>query len=608
MFGFEPNDNLSISPNLLTHPDDLPGVLSELAEVVKNPDYVPVLRYRFFGKDGNYRWIESTFSNMLENAAVEAIVINFRDIHERVLAEEELMSQKYFFEQMFTQSSVSTQILDKDGWCEKVNPKLSELFGVKAEDIENHKYNIFKDASIINNGIDTILKKVFEEGGTTDWEVKFDIGQAAESQNITVESPKVAWYYNWAYPLLDKDGKLSKVIIQHHETTSRKATEQALIQAKEKAEESDRLKSAFLANMSHEIRTPMNGILGFAELLKEPNLTGEQQQDYIRIIKKSGDRMLNIINDIIDISKIESGQMVVSLSQVNIREQLEDIYQFFKPETDSKGIAFQLDYQIPEQLSDIETDREKLFAIYINLVKNAIKFTNKGYIKIRIYLNEGQLESCVEDTGIGVEPDRQEAIFERFIQADIHDKHAKQGAGLGLAISKAYIEMLGGKIWMDSRVGAGSNFFFKLPLKNVRQLSNDESKKLAATAEHSKMSHLKVLVAEDDETSDLLLTLSIKDICREVIHAVNGNQAVELCRLHHDFDLIFMDIKMPDIDGYEATRQIRQFNKDVIIIAQTAYALTGDEEKSLNAGCNAHITKPLTREKLFRLISDLMRE
>ena len=233
--------------------------------------------------------------------------------------------------------------------------------------------------------------------------------------------------------------------------------------AKEKAEESDRLKSAFLANMSHEIRTPMNGILGFAELLKDPNLSGDEQLDYIRIIEKSGTHMLNIINDIVDISKIEVGLMKIEMRESNVNEQIEYIYNFFKPEAEAKGLNLLFKNSLPAKEAILKTDREKVYAILTNLVKNAIKYTNKGSIEFGYTRKVNCLEFYVKDTGIGIPKGREEAIFERFIQADIGDINARQGAGLGLAIAKSYIKMLGGKIWVESEEGVGSTFYFTIP-------------------------------------------------------------------------------------------------------------------------------------------------
>ncbi len=258
--------------------------------------------------------------------------------------------------------------------------------------------------------------------------------------------------------LLNRRNKKLSEEIKH-----RQKIENNLIVAKEKAEESDRLKSAFLANMSHEIRTPMNGILGFAELLKKPLLSGEEQQSYIEIIEKSGARMLNIINDLIDISKVESGQMEISISETNINQQVEYIYTFFKSECDQKGILLYFKNELPDNEAIINIDREKIYAILTNLVKNAIKFSEKGVIKMGYRLKNKYLEFYVIDNGIGIATEKLGNIFDRFVQADNKLSGDYDGSGLGLTISKAYVELLGGKIWVQSKIGIGSEFYFTIP-------------------------------------------------------------------------------------------------------------------------------------------------
>jgi len=404
---------------------------------------------------------------------------------------------------------------------------------------------------------------------------------------------------------LDNEKLLVEAINNNLEKTVQERTNELQL-AKERAEESDRLKSAFLANMSHEIRTPMNGILGFADLLKEPDLSGEDQNLYISIIEKSGKRMLNIINDIVDISKIEAGLMKLEIKEANISEQIQYIYTFFKPEVEAKGIRLLFKNSLPTKEATITTDREKVYAILTNLVKNAIKYTEKGEIELG-YLKKGDnLEFYVKDTGIGIPKDRQGAIFERFVQADIEDRKARQGAGLGLAITKSYVELCGGKIWVESEEGIGSTFYFTLPYNTEPEGKKVVGKIVPTQDEENPINPevlgLKVLIAEDDETSEMLISITVKELSKEVIDARTGIEAVEICRTNPDLDLILMDIQMPVMNGYEAVRQIRQFNKDVVIIAQTAFGLSGDREKAIEAGCNDYIAKPINKIEFLALI------
>jgi len=377
---------------------------------------------------------------------------------------------------------------------------------------------------------------------------------------------------------------------------------QELIREKERAEESDHLKSAFLANMSHEIRTPMNGILGFASLLKEPDLTGEEQQNYIRIIERSGVRMLNTINNIVDIAKIEAGLMKVGLKESNINDQIEYIYNFFKPEVENKGMHLSFNNSLSSKEALIETDPEKIYAILTNLVKNAIKYTHEGSIELGYEKRGDYLQFFVKDTGIGIDKNRQEAIFERFIQADIFDSHAYQGSGLGLSISKAYVEMLGGILWVESERGKGSVFYFTIPYKTISQGQNSVTNIVSQKDESDQPQNLKILIADDDETSDFLITRILKKNNHVMFHAQTAVETIEVCRNNPGLDLILMDIRMPGMDGYEATRQIRQFNQKVIIIAQTAFGLSGDREKAIDAGCNEYLSKPIDKDELLRLM------
>ncbi|MBK7212930.1 MAG: response regulator [Bacteroidales bacterium] len=370
----------------------------------------------------------------------------------------------------------------------------------------------------------------------------------------------------------------------------------------EKAQLADKLKSAFLANMSHEIRTPMNGILGFAELLKKPGLSGAEQLSYIAIIEKSSNRMLNIINDLIDISRIESGIMDVHIGETNVNEQLEFIQKFFQPEAEKKSLELSYNPGLPNGKALIVTDREKLYAILTNLVKNALKFTNHGYIQFGYLKRENNLEFYVRDSGIGIPIDRQEAIFERFVQADVANQMAHQGAGLGLAISKSYVEMLGGRIWVETSEGKGSTFFFTIPYNPESIISKSQSEVNSVDLVNLKGKYI-ILIAEDDSVSETLLSFAIESYAKEIIRVQNGIDAVSICESRKDIDLILMDIKMPLMNGYEATRKIREFNGKVVIVAVTAYSLSGDREKALESGCNYYISKPVRMEELIKIFN-----
>lgn len=391
------------------------------------------------------------------------------------------------------------------------------------------------------------------------------------------------------------------------EINERKITEKKLQEALEKAKESDRLKSAFLANMSHEIRTPMNGILGFAELLKHSQLSGIKTEEYIDIIEKSSLRMLNIINNIIDVSKIEAGIMQVDVSEININDQLDYMYTFFQPEVKAKGIQFLCKKDLPDSEAHVKTDIVKFEAILTNIVKNAIVNCMEGSIEIGYKKKNNDkselLEFYVKDTGCGIPHDKLKVIFERFIQAETDSTYIKEGAGLGLAISKAYVEALGGQIFVDSEVGKGSAFYFTIPYVEASRTDESRQEMDMVMTEEGSLKNLKILIAEDDKNSEILMKTYVEPISKELLFARTGEEAIKYCSSHPDIDLILMDIQMPKKNGLEATMEIRKTNKSVIIIAQSAYALSGDNDKAIAAGCNDYIAKPVNKDQLIKLVT-----
>lgn len=382
---------------------------------------------------------------------------------------------------------------------------------------------------------------------------------------------------------------------------------QKLQLAKIHAEESDRLKSSFLANMSHEIRTPMNGIIGFSNLLKEPDLTTEEHHKYISIIEKSGLRMLNIIDDIVNISKIEAGLMELNIQSINLNEHINYIYTFFEHEVKSKGLKFESKMSLSGEEAFLKTDHEKLLAVLINLVKNALKFTRSGSIEFGYTHDDNHIYFYVKDTGIGIPKEKHNLVFERFVQADLNNKMPNEGTGLGLAISKAYIELLGGKITLKSNSenessNSGSTFSFNIPrthatIENIK--TSERTKKAADLALSKKYS---ILVVDDDETSKDLVSIYLQKTGMKVLSARNGEEALMALKENSPIDLIFMDIQMPKMDGYEAAKKIRAKNNTVKIIAQTAFAMQGDKEKILKYGFDGYISKPINSKALYSIL------
>ncbi|MFT5713775.1 MAG: PAS domain S-box-containing protein [Flavobacterium sp.] len=370
-----------------------------------------------------------------------------------------------------------------------------------------------------------------------------------------------------------------------------------LIYAKEKAEESDRLKSSFLANMSHEIRTPMNGILGFTELLKEPKLTGEEQREYIRVIEKSGGRMLNIINDIVSISKIESGQLNLSYKETSIKDQIKLLTDFFKLEATEKNIELKINNTLSGEDCLIRTDEEKVYAVLSHLLKNALKFTDYGSIEIGCFKNNKTITFYVKDSGIGINSSQIELLFERFSQEDASLNRKYDGAGLGLYIAKSYIELLGGQIWAANNVDNGAVFYFEIPFIKPNEIHKEVQIPISIVPDETQK--LKILVAEDDSISLKFISKILKIFGENLLIARNGFEAVNLCKKNPDIDIILMDIQMPVMNGYEAIKKIREFNEDVIIITQSAFVFTDEAEKAIKVGGNGYISKPINKNQLI---------
>lgn len=356
----------------------------------------------------------------------------------------------FLYESLFENSTIGLYQTTPEGEILSVNPAIVKM--LKYDSLEELLRKDLRNGSYVDDSKSKEFREIMAlNGEVIDFEAEW---LTKDGETITVLEA--------AYAVKNEEGKIIRYDGVAQDITARKKTENDLVKALKNATESDRLKSAFLTNMSHEIRTPMNGILGFSSLLKNTDNSHEEQIEYIRIIEKSGNRLLNIINNIVSISKIDSGQITLIYSKFDINQLMDDIPTAFEEEFQQKGVELEYFKGLPSKLSVIESDRGKVNDILIELLKNAFKFTESGSIEFG-YVTKGKfLEFYIKDTGIGIQEDRQDIIFERFIQADIEDKNAYQGAGLGLAIAKAYVEKLGGEIWLNSKVGKGTQVFFTL--------------------------------------------------------------------------------------------------------------------------------------------------
>ena len=427
------------------------------------------------------------------------------------------------------------------------------------------------------------------------YEVEFNIMRASDGAIRSI--------YSKAELVVAPDGEHATIIGVIQDITDRKKNEEELIRAKVKAEESDKLKTAFLHNISHEIRTPMNAIVGFSTLLGDPEVDERSRKSYIDVIMQSSNHLLSIITDIVDISNIEANLIKTVKNEINVNKTLKYLFNQFITKTNEKQIKLVCEAGLSDPEALILTDRTKLTQILSNLINNALKFTDKGIIKIEYRLKENFLEFCVSDTGIGISPVHHERIFDRFYQVQSNVSRLYEGTGLGLAISKAYVELLGGKIWLSSEPGNGTKFFFTIPYEKRDSTTITVYEKKAPDSFVFPVKKV-ILVAEDIESNFKLISYFLEGSNAEVLHAINGKEAVEKCLSMGNIDLILMDIKMPVMDGYTAVKLIREKNTEIPIIAQTAYL--DDRERAIECGCSGFLSKPFDKKGLFKVLGEFI--
>lgn len=413
----------------------------------------------------------------------------------------------------------------------------------------------------------------------------------------------------YSYLLLKKEVLRQNTIqLQFHENETKLKKQNSevelrnkeLLLAKQHAEEGEHVKMSFFANMSHEIRTPMNGIIGFSEMLNQKGLLEEKRIYYSGIIKESGQRLLAIVDDIIDISKIETNQIKITEEEIDLRSMLKELYEIHIEHFKRKNIELRLDSKITKSKSNVIVDGKKLKQIINNLLTNALKFTEKGEISFGACIKDSKLEFFVQDSGIGISENMKAKIFDRFRQADDSVSRLHGGTGLGLSISKGFLDLMGGDIYVESSIGKGSKFIFQLPYKSGKIILN--RKNIPFSIKKQSLKGFSILIAEDDETNFMFLSEALSIYGPTLILAENGVEAVEAVVKRPSINLVLMDLKMPIMNGYEATKQIKRLNSKIPIVAQTAFAYEEDRKKVLDFGFDDYISKPIKIEALLKII------
>lgn len=484
------------------------------------------------------------------------------------------------------QSPVSVIITDTKGVIQFVNKKFIQSTHHTREELHGRVLRVFKPENKSPDQYRNIMNNL-----------QLGLLYKGELKNIK-DNGEIYWEWVNISPIRDTNGAIINYVILSEDITSRKQMEADLVSAKEKAEENDRLKTSFLNNLSHEIRTPLNSIVGYSQLINTNEPDSVNIKKYSEIIQQGSQQLLSIMDNIIRMSVIEAGQLKIDKIKSNLNKLLNIVYNQLKYKADQKNILLQSNALFSLYEADVIIDEIKVIQVLTNLVENAIKYTDSGFVKFGCSVTAKEIQFFVEDSGFGIPDNMKDAIFERFRQGPSRPGIIQEGLGLGLAIAKFYVEIMGGELKLKSIENKGSKFTFAIPYK----ASIVETVSLKSTNDLYMISHKTILVVDDVEVNHYLILEILSDLDITVLYSSNGKEAIEMVAGKPEIDLVLMDVKMPEMDGYTATKEIKKIRPELPVIAQTAYALTGDRQKSIEHGCDDYISKPIMRQSLLVIL------
>jgi PAS domain S-box-containing protein len=574
------------------HPDDRDRLTLRWEEDV-NLRKTSVAEYRFLRPDGSIVWVMGNAVPEWTNNKIVGYIGTITNITDRKQSEIALQKSEEKYRRIFENVQDVYYETSIDGEIFEVSPSIEILSRgqYKMEDLLGKSiYDFYAKP----NERQIVMEEFMNKGSVTDFEIT--LKNKDGSQIPCSISAKF---------VMDANMKPERIIGSMHDITERKNASDALRLGKEKAETSDRLKTEFLNNISHEVRTPLNGILGFAEIISIHDLTEAEKKDALTMLFESSNRLLNTITNYMDISLIASGSLSVTKKDFTPSEILRRIFENYETLCANRQLNFFLEMPERPDSYNLNSDPEICKKIISHFLDNAVKFTENGSINFGFTQKGEVIEFFVRDTGIGINHDSINTIFERFVKEDHGPYKISEGSGLGLSIARGMADAVNGNIRLESKPGSGSTFYLSLPVSGNNKKSEAESPNKDSMVE---LPSSPILIAEDDETNFYYLNALLnRETKTRILHAVNGREAIEIFKANPDIKLILMDMKMPEMDGFEATRQIKMLSDKVHIVAITAYAMSGDEERVLASGCDAYLSKPINKQRLLDKISEFIK-